>query len=131
MYRILVVDDELQMAKVLEEFLVKSGFLVTKALNGEDAINILTSGSTKIDLMILDMKMPKVSGMDVLTEMKNMNKIIPAIILSGSVDTEKYLAGMTEFGYASGDILCKPVDLFQLLDVVKKKLGLNENGAGK
>lgn len=122
MYRILIVDDEAGIANVLEAFLLKSGFAVTKALSGEEAINILSS-DIKIDLMVLDIKMPKVSGVDVLLKMQKINKKIPTIILSGSVDAEKYLFSITELGFATEDILYKPVDLFQLLDMVKKKLG--------
>jgi len=122
MYRILTVDDEPEILKVLETFLVKSGFEVTIAPGGEEAINILSS-DTKIDLMILDIKMPKVSGVDVLINMQKANKKLPIVILSGSVDAEKYLVNLPDFGYTAADVLYKPVDLYQLLDLVKKKLG--------
>jgi DNA-binding response OmpR family regulator len=121
MYRILVVDDEAEIAKVLEEFLIKSGFEIIKALDGEEAIEILSS-DIKIDLLILDMKMPKVAGFDVIEEMEKINKKIPLIILTGSVDAEKYLVDFKKLGYTMEDILYKPVDLFVLLDKVKNKL---------
>jgi DNA-binding NtrC family response regulator len=121
MYRILVVDDEAEIAKVLEEFLIKSGFEIIKALGGEEAIEILSS-DIKIDLLILDMKMPKVAGFDVIKEMEKINKKTPLIILTGSVDAEKYLGDFKKLGYTMEDILYKPVDLFALLDKVKNKL---------
>jgi DNA-binding NtrC family response regulator len=121
MYKILVVDDEPQIAKVLQEFLVKEGFEAITALGGEEAIEIVNS-DIKIDLMVLDMKMPKVAGSDVLKEMKKINKKIPVIILTGSIDAEKYLTDLAKLGYTQEDILYKPVDLFALLDMVKNKL---------
>jgi len=121
MYKILVVDDEPGIAKVLQDFLVKSGFAVTQSLGGEEAMKILNS-EAKTDLMVLDMKMPKVTGMDVIKEAERIKRKIPTIILTGSVDAEKYLIDLAKFGYTEKDILYKPVDLFLLLDMVKKKL---------
>jgi len=121
MHKILVVDDEPRIAKILEEYLTRMGFHVTKASGGEEAIGILHS-DVKIDLMILDMKMPKVGGFDVIKEMKRINKNIPTIILTGSIDAEKYLVDLKVLGYSSEDILYKPIELLALLDKVKKKL---------
>ena len=125
MYKILVVDDEPGIAKVLQDFLVKSGFAVTQSLGGEEAMKILNS-EAKTDLMVLDMKMPKVTGMDVIKEAERIKRKIPTIILTGSVDAEKYLIDLAKFGYTEKDILYKPVDLFLLLDMVKKKLKVTQ-----
>lgn len=125
MYKILVVDDEPRIAKVLEDFMVKSGFEVAQALGGEEAIKILNS-EAKTDLMVLDMKMPKVTGTDVIMEMERIKRKIPTIILTGSVDAEKYLIDLIKFEYTEKDILYKPVDLFLLLDMVKKKLKITQ-----
>jgi DNA-binding NtrC family response regulator len=121
MFKILVVDDEPRIAKVLQEFLVKEGFETITALGGEEAIKILNS-DIKIDLMVLDIKMPKLTGLDVLKEMKRINKKIPTVILTGSIDAGKYLVDLKKLGYTPGDINYKPVDLFVLLDIVKKRL---------
>lgn len=123
MYKILVVDDEPNIVKVFERFLIKNGFEVIKAAGGEEAIKVLNS-DTKIDLMLLDMKMPKVGGIDVINEMVRINKKIPAIILTGSVEAEKYLADLKVLGYSREDILFKPADLFEVLELIKKKLGI-------
>ena len=121
MYKILAVDDEPRIAEVLHEFLTKAGFDVKNVLGGREAIEIIKS-DIKIDLMVLDMKMPKVTGFDVIKEMERINKKLPTIILTGSIDAEKYLGGLRALGYTREDILHKPVDLFELLDAVKKKL---------
>jgi DNA-binding response OmpR family regulator len=121
MYKILAVDDEPRIAEVLHEFLTKAGFDVKNVLGGGEAIEIIKS-DIKIDLMVLDMKMPKVTGFDVIKEMERISKKLPTIILTGSIDAEKYLGGLRALGYTREDILHKPVDLFELLDAVKKKL---------
>ena len=125
MYKILVVDDEPRIAKILQDFLVKSGFEVTQSLGGEEAIKILNS-EMKIDLMVLDMKMPKVAGADVINEMERIKRKIPTIILTGSIDAEKSFIDFIKFGYTEKDILYKPIDLFSLLDMVKNKLKITQ-----
>jgi len=121
MYNILVVDDEEKIVNVLEEFLEKMGFEVIKAAGGVKGLEALRSDA-KIDLMIVDMKMPKVAGHDVLKERERVRKGLPVIILTGSIDAGKFLADLDKTEYGEGDILHKPVDLFALLELVKKKL---------
>jgi DNA-binding NtrC family response regulator len=123
MYKILVVDDEEKIRDILEKFLTKSGFEVIKATGGQEAIEILRS-DIKLDLVVLDMKMPKVSGADVLQEMKNLNKMISVILLTGSIDAEKYFTSLKELDFKEENICYKPLDLFVLLDLVKKKLDI-------
>ncbi len=131
-HKILVVDDEPRIAKVLQDFLMKMGLEVTTAAGGEKAIEILDSG-IKLDLIILDMKMPGVSGPDVLKHMKKINCAIPALVLTGSIDAEKYLQDLKELNFYSENIVYKPVDLFMLLEMVKKKLKITspDKEAGK
>jgi len=121
MSKILVVDDEPEIVAVLNTFLRRSGFKVTTASGGERALKILRSG-TKIDLMIIDMKMPGIKGIDVLRQMKKMRRKVPIIILTGSIDLERYANDFRELGYTADDALLKPADLTVLLDMVKKKL---------
>ena len=124
MHKILVVDDEVRIVEILEKFLAKNGFEVVKAVGGENALELLRS-NVKIDLLIIDMKMPQVTGFDVLKEKKKLGNQAPAIILTGSVDIEKHLPGLKELGYTQNDIAHKPMDLFALLELVKEKLGLS------
>src|SRR4030042_1411123 len=98
MPKILVVDDEEGVRRVLVEFLAKMGFEIIQASTGEEAIGLLRSG-VEMDLMVIDMKMPKIGGLEVLKEKKNLNDVRPAIILTGSVDAEKHYAfGLKELG---------------------------------
>ncbi|MFH1339332.1 MAG: response regulator [Candidatus Omnitrophota bacterium] len=124
MHKILVVDDEPQIVELLEELLRKWGFEAMTAADGEKAIEIIRSGE-KINLMILDIKMPGITGVGVLKEMRRLNRKIPVIILSGSLDLDTSIDDLKKMGY--NNIVNKPIDLFALLDMIKKELG---EGAG-
>lgn len=121
MPKILIVDDEERIRMVVAEFLAKMGFTVVSATGGQEAIELLRS-EPDIDLMIMDLKMPKVTGLDVLKEKKSLNNTKPLIILTGSIDAKEYLPELRELGLGEGDFVVKPVDLFLLLNTVKKKL---------
>lgn len=121
MSKVLVVDDEEQIRRILAEFLTKMGFEVIQASGGEEAIRLLKSDE-QIDIFVVDMKMPKVTGSDVLKEKKMLNDVRPVIILTGSITLEKDIGALKELGVGPDDILTKPIDLFLFLEVVKKKL---------
>lgn len=123
-YRIFVVDDEKEIVNILKTFLTKSGFEVITAYGGEKAMGMLSSGF-EFDLVILDMKMPKIKGTDILQEMKRMNKREPVIILSGSIDLKKHEAELKAFDNVSREYLIKPIDLNQILDKINEMLGSN------
>lgn len=123
MDKILVVDDEPEIVEVLRDFLTQKRFEVIGADCGSKASDILNSDSA-IKLMILDMKMPGKSGMEVLEELSQLDsdKKIPVIILTGSIDAEKYRDKLKEAGYSYADIAIKPIDLNVILGKIKEKL---------
>ncbi|MCM8831490.1 MAG: response regulator [Candidatus Omnitrophica bacterium] len=121
MLKILVVDDEERIVDIIEKFLSLQGFSVIRAVGGEEALKILDI-DTKIDLMILDMKMPKINGMDVIKKIKASDKNFPILILTGSIDAEKYLVELKQFGFDERNILHKPIDFSELLERIKEKL---------
>lgn len=121
MPKILVVDDEEQIRRVLAKFLVKMGFEVIQATGGQEAIALLRSG-LDMDLMITDLKMPKKTGLDVLKEKKILKDTRPVIILTGSINVNKYFSKLEGLGLGPDDVVIKPVDLFSLLAAMKKKL---------
>jgi len=79
--RILVVDDEAPMLKLLETILKKDGYDVIKAQNGFDALEIVKT--ERIDLVISDIKMPKMNGFELLKRLKAENPKIGVIIMTG------------------------------------------------
>ena len=124
MHKILVVDDEPAIIKILKTFLSKKGFDVVDALGGEKALEVLDS-NIDFDMLIIDMKMPKVKGIDVLRRMKDLNKQQPVIILSGSIDIMKHGNELESLGYGHSEYLIKPIDLEVLLGKIKQALGIN------
>jgi len=123
MKKVLVVDDEDKIADITEKYLKMNGFDVTKAIGGEEAIKIL-SGNPQFDLMVLDMRMPKVNGMDVMRKKEELGIKFPVLLLTGSIDAERHLEILKRMGFTAEDILYKPIDLPVLLEKVKQKLNI-------
>lgn len=90
-YNILVVDDEFRMRKILNDFLTKSGYCVMEASDGKEALNIFYSNKN-LDLIILDVMMPKLDGWEVLKEIRKESKI-PVIMLTARSDESDELRG--------------------------------------
>lgn len=123
MASILVVDDEKELVVVLKKFLSRQGFSVTGVTNGKAALKILESGKNKIELVILDMKMPGIKGIAVIEKMKENNINLPVIVVTGSLNYTGFIERMVELGYSEEDVLFKPISLFSLLTLIYKKLG--------
>lgn len=101
-YKVLVVDDEDEIRQLLRLYLEKDEYQVVEATNGEDALNILKS--QEIDLVLLDIMMPKVNGYQVLKEIRANNNI-PVIMLSAkSQDADKILG----LDLGADDYIAKP-----------------------
>lgn len=123
MAKILIVDDEERIAGIIEKFLKINGFEVVKAIGGEEALRTLLT-DMQFDLMLLDMKMPKVNGLGVMRKKTELGKSFPVLLLTGSIDTEKYIEVLKDEGVKAEDILYKPIDLSVLLEKVKQKLNI-------
>jgi DNA-binding NtrC family response regulator len=121
MKTILVVDDEVEIVAILEQFLIKHGFNVVTAFSAENALRLIEAPGA-IDLIILDIIMRGISGVKMLEELMRRDKVFEAIILRGSVDLQEYIDDLRKIGYDENDTLGKPVDLNELLDKVKEKL---------
>lgn len=89
--KILVVDDESRMRKLVRDFLVKSNYEVIEAEDGSVALDIFFS-DIKIDLVLLDVMMPKVDGWEVCREIRAYSKV-PVIMLTAKSDERDELLG--------------------------------------
>lgn len=89
--KILVVDDESRMRKLVKDFLYKSGYEVLEAANGEEAIDIFVE-TKDISLVILDVMMPKMDGWETCREIRRMSKV-PIIMLTAKSDERDELLG--------------------------------------
>lgn len=89
--KILMVDDEERMRKLVRDFLVKRDFQVLEAGDGEEAIDIFFADK-KIDLVILDVMMPKMNGWEVLETIRKYSKV-PVILLTAKSEERDELRG--------------------------------------
>ena len=112
--KIIVVEDEAHLAKGLQFNLEREGYRVTLVDNGQSALDLL--GKEEFDLMILDIMLPKVSGLEVARRIRKTNMRVPILMLSAkSTDEDR------ELGLQAGadDYLTKPFHLPELLLRVK------------
>jgi DNA-binding response OmpR family regulator len=114
---ILVVDDEPNLRHTLGLILQHAGYLVTTASNAQEARHSLEAGP--FNLVFLDIKLPDVSGMSLLPEIRKLYAEMPVLILTGhaTVDT-----AMESVRHGARDYLVKPVDPVYLLGRVKEIL---------
>lgn len=113
---ILVVDDELLIRKVIREYLESENYKVLEAENGLDALRVLSSN--KVNLIILDIMMPKMDGFDCLEEIRK-TKDIPVIMLSAmKEETDK----LNSFNLGVDDYVTKPFSPKELIARVKAHL---------
>ena len=89
--KILVVDDESRMRKLVHDFLAKQGYAVIEAENGEEAVDLFFS-EKNISLIILDVMMPKMDGWQVCREIRQYSKV-PIIMLTAKSDERDELMG--------------------------------------
>ena len=100
---ILLVDDDPHLSQLLTEYLDGEGFNVDTAVDGEQALRRLHEGLA-VDAMVLDIMMPKISGLDVLKQVRQFSQL-PVIMLTGRGDDIDRILGL-EMG--ADDYLAKP-----------------------
>ncbi|MBP5773204.1 MAG: response regulator transcription factor [Eubacterium sp.] len=89
--KILVVDDEARMRKLVKDFLTRKDYIVKEAADGEEAIDIFVEDND-IDLIILDVMMPKMDGWEVCKEIRKISKV-PIIMLTAKGEESDELLG--------------------------------------
>jgi len=108
--RILVVDDEVDFAEMLSLRLKEVGEFVMSVHNGQDCLKTLEE-KDNIDVIILDIKMPGMDGIEVLKEIKKKFPLLEVIMLTGHGSAETAVEGMKLGAY---DYLMKPADFTDL-----------------
>ena len=101
--KVLVVDDEARMRKLVKDFLVREDYVVIEASDGEEAINIFYENSD-IGLIILDVMMPKMDGFQVLKEIRASSQV-PVIMLTAKDSERDELDG---FDLGADEFISKP-----------------------
>lgn len=108
--RILLVEDEPYMAQAVAQILEKHNYTVDLAYDGEYGMDCGLSGI--YDIIILDVMLPKCSGLDVLQTLRRENIAVPILLLTARSDTEDKVTGLD---MGADDYLTKPFEMQELL----------------
>jgi DNA-binding response OmpR family regulator len=130
---ILLVEDNLELATLVIEFLEEQGFIMDFALDGKQALSL--TSSNRYELVLLDLNLPKVDGLEVCRQVKAADITLPVIMLTARDSIDDSLEG---FAHGADDYITKPFDLRVLqarIDAVRhryaqvpKSKGLSYNG---
>ncbi len=115
--KILIIEDNDDLLFTISKVLKKEGYDIFTATTGEEGISLFQS--ELVDLVLLDLKLPKMGGIDVLIKMKEMDPDILILMMSALTDAKPAIEAMKKGAY---DYLMKPFELDELKLVVKKAL---------
>ena len=90
--KVLVVDDESRMRKLIKDFLMQKGYSILEAGDGEEALKVFEENENKINLILLDVMMPKLDGWSVLRQIRQSSKV-PIIMLTARGEEQDELFG--------------------------------------
>ena len=124
---ILVVEDESRLRRMLKDFLTLKGYFVFEAADGEEALDVFYENNQCIDLILLDVMIPKVDGFGVLQEVRAMSET-PVIMLTARDSEQDQVEG---FGLGVDDYLTKPFANAVLLGHIEAVLKRSSAGTGK
>ena len=113
--RILIADDELNIRKVLAATLRREGYEVLTAKDGQEAVELLGSG--KVQVVVTDLKMPNVDGIELLRHVQRNHPQVPVIIITahGSIDN-----AVEALKNGALDYITKPFDKAELINIISK-----------
>ncbi|MED1567327.1 response regulator transcription factor [Bacillus paramycoides] len=112
-HHILLVEDDVSIQEMVETYLVKEGFQVTIASDGEEGVTAFLKGS--FDLIILDIMMPKLDGLEVVRIIRE-KSAVPILMMSAKdTDVDKAVG----LGLGADDYICKPFSMIELAARVK------------
>ncbi len=122
--KIMVVDDEMRIRKIVRDFLVRDGYDVVEAQDGEEALDLFYQDH-EIGLIILDVMLPKHSGFDVAREIRETSKV-PIVILTAKSDEQDELQG---FDIGVDEYISKPFSpktLVARVQAILRRSGVEE-----
>ena len=117
MPKILIIDDEKAIRSALKDILIYEKFEVDEAGDGIEGLKKAEAG--KYDLILCDIKMPKMDGMEVLSKLQEMNADVPVVMISGHGNTDTAVEAIKKGAF---DYISKPPDLNRLLVTVRNAL---------
>jgi len=119
-----VVDDDPGVRELLEEFLVRCGYQVGTSSDGAEAIRAITAKAP--DVVLLDIDMPKLRGVDALPAIRGIAPETKVIMVSGTTDE---VTAKRALAYGAFDYVTKPINLSRLARAIEAALTMKELGA--
>jgi len=107
--KLLLVEDEEELSAIISKGLRKSGYAIDKAYDGEEALYLYEVN--EYDLIILDLNLPKLNGLEVLTKIRKKDSCVKILVLSARSDIEDRVIGLD---LGANDYLIKPFDFKEL-----------------
>ena len=117
--RILIVDDDAGQRSLLDSFLHGQGFETVPVSSGESALEVL--GQQEIAMMISDVRMPGISGLETLRRLRKLRPTLPVLLVTAYADIHDAVGAMRD---GAVNYLEKPIDLDELLASVRNAVGL-------
>lgn len=122
MKKILIVDDEEDACKVLEKIMADAGYEAFSANSGQSALNIIRK--KRPDLILLDIKMPQMDGIETLKRIKKIDKDVVVVMITAYSSLDTVQAAMELDAY---DYISKPFDMASIKAVVKEALSKSKS----
>ena len=123
MHNILIIEDEISIRTIIKKYLSKNGISCLEAQDGKEGLDIFKKNKSLIDLIIMDVMMPEMDGIECTAEIRKLSDV-PIIILTAKDTDEDEINGL-EVG--ANDFVKKPFNLNVLLLRIKKLVNTNES----
>ncbi len=118
--KVLIADDEVGLRDLLERFFKTRGLEVDMACDGREALEMFQAGA--YDLVLTDLKMPRLDGLQLLVAIKDINPKVPVVIISGYGDTETVVRALKN---GAENFLAKPIKIDLLHRVIEQSLNFS------
>ena len=114
---VLIVDDEELVRDVWDRFLSRQGYMVLQSETGEEALELFNQQNENIDLVILDLNMPGIGGIQCLHEMRKINPDTPVMVTSGYILEDKSIS-LNKLGVAG--FIQKPINFSSYMEKIRQ-----------
>lgn len=116
---ILIIDDEEGILEVASRSLARAGLKTLRATNGQEGIDLYRQHLHEVDLIVLDMFMPGLSGFDMLAMLTGINPDVRILVTSGSINeaTKENLLSMGAVGF-----IAKPYTPYELIETIRETI---------
>jgi signal transduction histidine kinase len=116
---ILLVDDDQMVLKMLKSYLISQNYQVVCASSGRKALNLIEQQQPPVDLLITDIRMPEMDGVQLLEAVRQLLPTLPMILMTGYSDFDLVVLGLKQHAF---DLLFKPIDFEQMNWCITKAL---------